>query len=107
MSDNPDFKFSDIQSTYVRDAAELSEDERKEFDYLDWNAIQEGSDSASFARINGEVYDLGEFQTTRTLPEFNRLRIWDGYLSDSFFSGILIRFIGEDYDEIQFCKYYC
>lgn len=42
----------------IIDAYELTADERKEFDYLNWPAIDEGSDSASFIRYKGQLYDL-------------------------------------------------
>ena len=43
------------------DAWELTPDERKEFDYLDWAKIDAGEDSASFVRYRGDVLDLGTF----------------------------------------------
>lgn len=81
-------------------AHELSPDERDDFDYLDWSAIDEGSDSASFFRYRGELYDIGEF--SRIIPPGARrvhpmecqdpnLQGWDGYLTDSYFSGMVIR----------------
>jgi len=70
---------------------ELSVKEQEEFDYLDWAAIEDGSDGASFIRYKNELYDLSEFMSTRGLPEFNPLRKWDGYHSDSFFSGIVLK----------------
>lgn len=83
----------------VVDAYELSEVERKEFDYLKWDAIEAGEDSASFFRYRGQLYDLGEFSTTRVLPDFSPLRKWDGYLNDSFFSGLVVRYV-EDCERI-------
>lgn len=83
----------------VVDAYELTPAERAEFDYLDWAAIEAGSDSASFFRYRGTLYDLGEFShdygiTRGTgLPE--HLSRWDGYQSDSFFSGTLVRFVDD------------
>lgn len=70
----------------VIEAWELPESKRKDFDYLDWPAILEGSDSARFVEYRGQIYDLDEF--TRT-PE--PLRDWDGYLSDSYFSGVVFK----------------
>jgi len=84
----------DILSGY-----ELTEDERAEFDYLDWAAIDDGSDSASFFRFKGTTYDLGEFMTTTGMPEFSPLTKWDGYMSDSFFSGIVVRYV-DDYERV-------
>lgn len=85
----------------IVEAYELNAAERKEFDYLDWDAIDSGNDSAEFFRYKGTLYDLGEFSriippnskrchpTESDAPEFVG---WDGYASDSFFSGILIRY---------------
>ncbi len=92
----------------VIDAWELSPAERAEFDYLDWEAIERGEDSASFFRYRGELYDLGQF--SRIIPA-GSLRHhpmecdnpdfagWDGYASDSFFSGLLIRWAKDDCGE--------
>jgi hypothetical protein len=81
----------------IIDAYELTAKERSEFDYLDWDAIDAGNDSASFFRYRGQLYNLGEF--TRDygitkdagLPE--SLSRWDGYMSESFFSAIVVRLL--------------
>jgi hypothetical protein len=83
----------------IVDAYELAAGERAEFDYLDWDAIDKGEDSASFIRYHGVTYDLGEFQTTHGMPEFSPRVAWDGYLSDSFFSGIVVRY-SDDMDHV-------
>jgi hypothetical protein len=84
----------------IVDAYELTLAERVEFDYLDWDSIDQGSDSATFLRYRGVTYDLGEFQTTHGLPVFNPLaRDWDGYHSDSFFSGIVVRYVN-DFEQV-------
>lgn len=83
----------------IMDAWELTEKERKEFDYLDWEAIERGEDSASFFRYKGQLYDLGEFQRIgspfATLPADNPISQWDGLVNDSFFSGIVIKIVEE------------
>lgn len=82
-------------------AHELTQTERAEVDYLDWDAIEDGRDSASFFRYAGSLYDLGEFMTTSMpfgSPELARLG-WDGYLSDSFFSAVVVRYV-EDNERI-------
>lgn len=89
----------------VIDAYELTADERSQFDYLNWDAIDTGSDSASFLRYRGELYDLGEFSTTRGMPEFSPLTAWDGYLSDSYFSGVLVRYT-EDCEYVIAATFY-
>jgi hypothetical protein len=76
----------------VLDGYELSDAERSEFDYLDWDAIREGTDSASFFRYRGQVYDLSEFIETAP-PD---VQGWDAFASDSFFSGIVIRYCQDD-----------
>lgn len=85
---------------------ELPEKEQKEFDYLDWDKIKEGSESATFFRFRGQLYDLSQF--CRVIPSGAKsshpcdcdnpaFAGWDGYLSDSFFSGMLIRW-AKDWD---------
>lgn len=86
-------------------AFELSAAEREEFDYLDWKAIEEGRDSAEFVRYKSELYDLGEFSRAGN-AEFNK---WDGIMSDTFFSGILVKYVfeGEIYqDAVVMGRYY-
>jgi hypothetical protein len=78
----------------VIDGYELSDAERAEFDYIDFE-----NGDPTFFRYLGRLYDIGEFSTTSTLPEFSPLRKWDGYLSDSFFSGLVIRF-SDDFDHV-------
>ena len=87
-------------------AYELNAKERAEFDYLDWPAIERREASASFVRYLGTLYDLGEFITTGGLPESNPLRKWDGYLNDSFFSGVLVRYCPNDWDHVIVGRFY-
>lgn len=88
----------------VLDAWELSEAERAEFDYLNWDALETGEESASFFRYKGEVYDLGEFMRWDGVP-FSPLAAWDGYQSDTFFSGLLVRYV-EDSERVVVARYY-
>jgi hypothetical protein len=83
----------------ILDGYELSADERADFDYIDWTAIDAGEDSASFFRYRGSLYDLGEFSTTYGMPEFSPLRQWDGYLGESFFSAIVVRYC-DDHERV-------
>jgi hypothetical protein len=82
----------------VIDAHELSAAERKQFDYIDWPAIDAGSDSASFIRYRGELHDLGEFEVWDNPMSPTRMG-WDGYRSDSFFSGLVVRYV-EDCERV-------
>lgn len=69
------------------DALELSPEDRAAFDYLPWDAIDAGRDSATFVRYRGRLYDLGEFMRS------DAFQPWDGFASDSYFSGIVVRFV--------------
>lgn len=79
------------------DAWELSPKERAEFDYIDWQAIEDGRDSATFFRYKGVLYDLGEFHLGRVqmARSGSQFASWDGYMSDSFFSGLVIRLVDD------------
>jgi hypothetical protein len=80
---------------------ELTEKEAREFDYL------EDVGAAQFVRYRGWVYDLGEF----TRIDMRRERLpaefegWHGYQSDSYFSGILIRY-SQDFESVVVGTYY-
>jgi hypothetical protein len=76
----------------VVDAWELSADERAEFDYFNWDALERGEDSASFVRYKGELLDLREFQVWDN-PSSPLRPDWDGFRSDTFFSGALVRYV--------------
>ena len=82
----------------VIEAYELTPDERDEFGYLDWQAIEEGRDSASFVRYRGELYDLSEFMVWDNPASPTRQR-WDGFRSDSYFSGLVVRYC-DDYERV-------
>lgn len=71
---------------------DLTDAERKEFDYLD---TEDRQNDASFVRYKGWCYDMGEFERVPnvdgTANNYNSFQGWDGYHSDSFFSGVLLR----------------
>lgn len=90
----------------VIEAYELTEEERNEFDYIKWDKIEEGEDSATFFRYKGELYDLGEFETTSRMIG-HKFAKWDGYKSETFFSGILVkRAFRDGYDWVIVGRYY-
>lgn len=90
----------------VIDASQLTPKEREEFDYLNWEALEAGEDSASFVRYKGQLYDLGDTERWESSPREDWTKGWDGYRSDSFFSGTLFRWAGEDMDQMVLGTYY-
>ena len=83
---------------------ELSEKERADFDYLN----PEELDSRDFVRYKNHVYDTGEFMRVTAGVANCQREGWekfDGYFSDSFFSGVLIKYI--DSDNCIMATYYC
>ncbi len=85
----------------ILDASELAPSEREEFDYLDWEALERGEDSASFFRFKGDIYDLGEFTVAPS-----GLTDWDGYQADTYFSGTLVRYV-DDFERVIVGTFYC
>lgn len=69
---------------------DLTSKELSEFDYL------EDPEDASFFRYKSQVYDLGDVMRVdwHVVPEW--MREFDGYVNDSFFSGILVKFAETD-----------
>lgn len=87
-----------VTNNQVRDILywfQLTDREQSEFDYLDTETMRE---SASFFRYKNNVYDLGEFMRAEKIPEFEG---WDGYSSDSFFSGILVKYPKDEWGYID------
>ncbi len=89
---------------------ELTAKEARDFDYID----SEYFSAHPFFRYRGQIYDVMEF--SQTVGAGHIFDGWDRYQSDSFFSGILVRFPfdpdcgmqGEtDYDRVIVATYYC
>jgi hypothetical protein len=59
-----------------------------EFDYLS----EEEFDIAEFFNYRGNWYSVGEFKWVVASPH-EHLYGWDGYHSDSYFSGIVIKYL--------------
>lgn len=70
------------------------------FDYLSADEI----DSGSFLKYKDRYYYMGEFQTTSGLSTDAFMKNWDGYASDSFFSGVLIK-ISQDGEQYKIGRY--
>ena len=78
-------------------ANELTAQERTNFDYMD------DIDTGNFFRYKGRVYSTDEFMRVDDNSDF--LGGWDGYSSDSYFSGVLIK-VCDDTDYIIVGSYY-
>lgn len=72
---------------------ELTPKEQAWFDYVQDADYQ-------FVRYRGHAYDVYDMMAVRkdTLPADSFLRGWDAYLGDSYFSGVLMRWVGDDGD---------
>ena len=70
---------------------ELTPKEQKEFDYIKPNV------GFQFVRYRGHAYDIYDMMAVRkeTLPADSFLQGWDGYQGDSYFSGVLMRWVGD------------
>lgn len=88
---------------FTIDAFELTSTEREEFDYLNWDAINKGEDSATFFQYKGQLHDLSQFM--KCGHAFG-LEGWEGYFSDSMFSGVLFKWAGADFDEVIVGMYF-
>jgi hypothetical protein len=81
----------------VTDGWSVPAEVRAEFDYIDWEAIENGTDSASFVFAYGRWFDLGDTEGNRfgdRMPD--SLSGWDAYVSDTFFSGTVFRWVQDD-----------
>ena len=67
---------------------DLTPKEQSEFDYT-------GMEAGSYFKYKNNVYTLGDFMR----PEPAHFPQWAGYLPDSFFSGVLVKFT-EDTEQI-------
>jgi hypothetical protein len=76
---------------------ELTEEEKKDFDYLG-----EDIDGHDFFRYKGNVYDPDEFMRIENNSE---LKNWDGYSSDTYFSGVLIKYT-QDNESVIVGRYF-
>ena len=77
---------------------EMTEEEQSDFDWR-------GAEEATYVRYKGEVYCLSEFMRTGTNPHAG-FRKWDGYHSDSFFSGILVKYPDDDMGDFVVMGWY-
>lgn len=80
------------------DWSELTNKEQAEFDYIDEPEYA----TQRFFRYRGWAYDVQEFMSTH---DMGTLKGWDGYSSDSYFSGVLIKLVC-DCEQVIVGSYY-
>lgn len=102
--------FTIVTNHVPRDVIEggygMSPDERADFDYIDWDAVERGEATASFVRYKGELIDLNDMERGfGGAPMPDALQGWDNYRSDSFFSGVVVRYV-DDFESVIVGRYY-
>ena len=85
---------------------ELTDKEIADFVYLSPEELNE----QEFVRYKGRVYDMGEFmridKSVAPHPQRDGWENWHGYSSDSFFSGVLVKF-SYDGQSVVMATYFC
>ena len=75
---------------------ELSTKERKQFDYINWEAFDSETLEVDnlFVRYKGRLYDLTELSAvTEGMQNAGGFSGWDAFVSESFFSGVVFRYL--------------
>lgn len=103
------------QARDVLYAWQLTDKERADFDYIE--DINSPDCCTSFFRYKGQVYDLGEF--VRLVERSKQVGFehgcdadspllkWHGICTESYFSGILVRYADEYCEAVIVGRYYC
>jgi hypothetical protein len=102
------------QARDVLRSYDLTEKERAEFDYIE--GINDADCFASFFRYKGQVYDLGEFvrlvERSKQVgfehgcDDGSPLLKWRGIMTESYFSGLLVRYAESDCESVIVGRYY-
>lgn len=82
---------------------DLTEKERKEFDWIESSSVLT-TDDVEFFRYKGWTYCLSDFERIAALSPFPGR--WDGYHGDSYFSGVLVRY-ANDCEQVICGTYTC
>lgn len=101
--------FSENENIDLIYGYELTDDERKDFDYYNWDNGDENCSSdgenAQFFRYNDNVYDVNEFPYIPMDSDFWKYGKWVGISHDTYFSGIVIKFTDEYCESIIVGRY--
>ena len=75
-------------------------EKRKDYKYYDW--MDENDKGDGWIIYHRRLYHISDFMRIENIPEFSG---WNGYHSDSFFSGVLIKLSddGERYKIGTYC----
>lgn len=88
------------------DGWDLTEKERKEFDYIgtDEKAWFTGGVGHRFFRYKGNLYDTQDCEQVTYVAD--TFRGWDGYYSQTFFSGVVFKYAPDtDYEQVIVGRY--
>ena len=72
--------------------AELPDNVRADFDYVN----EDERYCPRFVRYLGHWYDVYDSQSITRELGFDQFKGWDGIVSETFFSGVLFRLVGDD-----------
>lgn len=77
-------------------------DIRQQFDYLS----DEEFENEDFITYKGHIYATSDFMRISDHPN-NVFSEWDGYHTDSYFSGVLLKYVEDsDYNEVILATYF-
>lgn len=84
--------------------ADLTVKEQEEFDYIKGDEVFD----YRLVRYKGQVYDVNEFEAlgrSNTAQLLEDMKGWDGYQSDSYFSGVVVKYAG-DHESVVMGTYF-
>jgi hypothetical protein len=80
---------------------DLTPDERKDFDYIQ----DDYRGHVRFFRYKGEVYDTDDCEVSPSPQPW--LANWSGYFSETFFSGVVFKYVPDTDWEVVVVGRYC
>lgn len=96
-----------IANGHWRDLVSWHQLPAKAREYFDYVTDEDERYSSRFFEYLGAWYDSSEFERIGTVREFAVMYRWHGIQSDSFFSGVLIKYdIENDYERVTVGRFY-